>query len=66
MQKVKFFACNDTTLTEKAINDFIADKEVVDIQYQSVFAPTAYNIHGNVASAVVYDRVMVVYREEKR
>lgn len=63
MNKVKFFACADTVETERAINEFIADKDVVDIQFQSVFAPTSYDMRGNVSSAAIFDRVLVVYRE---
>ena len=40
---------------QEAINDFIKDKDVVDIKFQSVL----------LANGLINDRALIIYREEK-
>lgn len=54
-QKIKLIESTDTKWVEQLVNDFIKNKEVVDIQYQAVtIARPPY----------VSDRVMIIYKEE--
>ena len=52
---VKLIYGTDPALVETAMNDFIKDRDVIDILYQSVqIAKPPY----------VTDRVMIIYKEE--
>lgn len=50
-QKVKVIGGTDHGVFESEINDFIYDKKIIDIQYQSS------------CGAVIYDRVLIIYEE---
>lgn len=55
VEKVELIHGTDPHLVQNAVNDFIEDKDVVDILYQSVqIAKPPY----------VSDRVMIIYKEE--
>lgn len=64
MTKVAFIAASDSTILVSNINDFIKDKKVIDIQYQSVLGYTAFNAHAIPLDLTIYDRVLIVYEEE--
>lgn len=64
MLKVKrIYACGDEPFDER-INEFIADKEVVDIKYQSgvVYDKFGNGIPNRVRS---FDRALIVYKEKE-
>lgn len=63
MTKVKMFASNDGVRLEQAVNDFIKDKLVIDIKYQSFVVGTAYNGVGAPIRQVVLDRALVIYED---
>lgn len=61
--KIKIFASLDAMGLERSVNEFIADKKVIDIKYQSFMIPTAYT--GNVPNNIeIADRVMIIYEED--
>ena len=51
--KIEIFTDNDVYMLQQIVNAFIAEKRVIDIQYQSL------KYGGD-----VYDRVLVWYEEE--
>ena len=61
--KVKVFACSNAADLERAINDFIKDKKVIDIKFQSLHYATKYNEKGNPCESDINDRVLVIYEE---
>lgn len=63
MTKVKMFATNNGVKLEQAVNNFIKDKLVIDIKYQSFIAGTKYNSVGVPINQEVYDRALVIYEE---
>jgi len=50
--KVKIFGERLSDFLEQEINEFIADKNVIDIKYQSL-----------INDKFIYDRVLIVYEE---
>lgn len=63
--KVKIFVGNDIKRMEDEVNEFIKDKSVIDIKYQSMGLTTKYNGNGIPINVVVYDRVLVMYADEE-
>lgn len=57
--KICIFSDKDAANVQKWVNDFIKDKKVIDVKYQSVVINDFPN-----GSAVV-DRVLVIYEEEE-
>lgn len=64
MTKVAFIANSDMTALVNNINDFIKDKKVIDIKYQSVLGYTKFNAHAIPLDLAIYDRVLIVYEVE--
>lgn len=62
MKKVKIFFSENWQELEKAINDFIKNKFVIDIKYTSVFIPKKF-IGAAIAESAVIDRVIIYYQE---
>ncbi len=63
--KVKILCCNDATELETQINEFIADKIVHDIKFQSVGFYNQWNGNGIPISSVANDRVLIMYDDEE-
>lgn len=63
--KVKIFVGINIKSMEDEINEFIKDKPVVDIKYQSMGLATRYNATGIPTNVVVYDRALVMYADEE-
>ncbi len=62
--KIKIIACNDTVELETQINEFITDKVVIDIKYQSIGFYNKWNNIGVPVTAVTNDRVLIMYDDE--
>lgn len=60
--KVKMFFGNDTSRLKQEINDFIKDKYVIEIRYQSVPIVMKYNNLGTPIKTEINDRVLIMYR----
>lgn len=63
--KVKIFVGINIKSMEDEINEFIKDKPVIDIKYQSMGLATRYNATGIPTNVVVYDRALVMYVDEE-
>lgn len=63
--KVKIFVGINIKSMEDEINEFIKDKPVIDIKYQSMGLATRYNATGIPTNIVVYDRALVMYVDEE-
>ena len=61
--KIKIFSRYSLSELEQMVNNFIKDKEVIDIEYQSYSVCTKYNGNGIPIETKCVDRVMIVYRE---
>ena len=61
-QKVKFIGGTDHGVFESWINDFIYDKKIIDIQYQSYPIAVSYQA-GVPCEMVIHDRVLIIYEE---
>lgn len=59
--KIKIVCCNNVEELEKQVNDFIADKIIHDIKYQSVGFYNQWNGLGIPTSGVANDRVIIMY-----
>lgn len=55
--KIKIFADINSITLEELVNEFIKDKDIVDIKYQSLSVVST----GGVA---INDRAMIIYRED--
>lgn len=56
--KVKIFVGINAKSVEDAVNEFIKDKSIIDIKYQSIGLTIRYNV-------TVYDRALVMYVDEE-
>lgn len=63
MAKVKIFASTDGKKLENAINEFIEDKILIDIKYQSFGIHTQFMSNCRPVHMDIYDRAMVIYKE---
>lgn len=63
--KVKIFVGNNVKSMEDEINEFIKDKSVIDIKYQSMSLTTRHNATGIPSKVVIYDRALVMYVDEE-
>ena len=61
-QKVKVIGGTDRGVFESEINDFIYDKKIIDIQYQSYPITVSYQA-GVPCGMVIHDRVLIIYEE---
>lgn len=59
--KIKIFRSNKIAELEKLVNEFIKDKAIIDIKYQSEFVGTSYNSVGVPVNVCCYDSVMILY-----
>lgn len=64
--KIKIFSASNNTIVEESVNEFIKDKEVIDIKYTPSFVVNGYNDDGIPVSGAFIDRVMVMYEELKK
>lgn len=64
MTRIALFCHNDINALVNAVNDFIKNKKVIDIQYQSMHAYTKFNGDAVPLASSIYDRVLIVYEEE--
>ena len=64
--KIKIFSASSNTIVEESVNEFIKDKEVIDIKYTPSFIVNQYNDNGIPAGGAFIDRVMVMYEELKK
>lgn len=64
--KVKIFGGIDIKSMENEVNEFIKDKSIIDIKYQSMGLTTQYNATGIPTNVVVCDRtLLVMYVDEE-
>lgn len=61
--KVKIFSSDRIDPLETEIDDFVKDKKVIDIKFQSLAVPTQYNNFGQISSIGIFDRVLIMYEE---
>lgn len=62
-RKVKIFRAKDVSLLEKAVNEFVVDKMIINIQLQTTLVNEGFRIDGTPVSCAFYDTVMVTYWE---
>ena len=55
--KIKIFADINSITLEELVNEFIKDKNIVDIKYQSLSVVSASGV-------AINDRAMIIYRED--
>lgn len=63
MRKIRFFRWADAKKVEDEVNEFVKDKQIISIQYQTHAVYNRFNASGTPISAVTYDSVMVEYEE---
>lgn len=63
MVKTKIIA-GDLEMAEDAVNEFIKDKTVIDIKYQSVLVHRTYSPNGIPIRSAINDRVLIIYQED--
>lgn len=63
--KIKLFSRTSKEELEQAVNQFIQDKNVVDIKYQSYSIVRKYNGNGVPIEYACVDSVLVIYKEDK-
>lgn len=62
--KIKLFSRTSIEELEQAVNQFIQDKNVVDIKYQSYSIARKCNGNGVPIESACVDRVLVIYKED--
>lgn len=63
--KVKIFGSDgDSLALEKAVNEFIKDKDVVDIKYTTTFVINKYGNFGVPDGGIFIDRAMVIWNPD--
>ena len=62
MIKTHFISSDNATSFQKSINAFIADKDIIDIKYQSVAYPTQMS-GATITRLAINDRVLIIYKE---
>ena len=63
MIKTMLFSNNDGIRFQCSINDFIKDKKVISIQYQSFIIPKQFT-NGIPTTIEIVDRALVLYEED--
>ncbi len=61
--KIQIFSGTDMGKLEKEINDFMEERVVMDVKYQSMYVTTQYNGDGIPISGKIIDRALVIYAE---
>ena len=61
--KVKIFSRTDMGKFEKEINDFMEERVVMDVKYQSMYIVKKYNRDGIPIEGVVIDRALIIYAD---
>lgn len=61
--KIKIISANNWMEFENAINEFIKDKNIIDIKYQSFVVPTQTNEYGALKALDINDRALIIYEE---
>lgn len=56
MVKVHVIGSSDAATFQNAVNNFIEDKDVIEIKYQAV-------VINNVSCVAVNDRALIIYKE---
>lgn len=64
MTKVALFSSNKPLEFQTSLNEFIKDKTVIDIKYQSFQLPVKYN-NGVPTNVDIIDRALVIYQEDE-
>lgn len=65
MTKVKIFVDIDVTRLETQINEFIKDKKVIDIKYNTITFVNQYSERGIPTSIILGDRALIIYEEDE-
>lgn len=63
MIKTRVIGAADVAVFETAVNEFIKDKKVIDIKYQSILLPKQYS-NGVPSRMAMADRALIIYEEE--
>ena len=63
MRKIKIFRWSDAKKVEDEVNEFIKDKRVISIQYQTHAIYDKFNASGVPLNVTNYDSIMVEYEE---
>lgn len=61
--KVKIFSGTDMGKLEKEINDFMEERVVMDVKYQSMYIVKKYNSDGIPIEVGVIDRALIIYAD---
>ena len=61
--KVKIFSGTDMGKLEKEINDFMEERVVMDVKYQSMYIVKKYNRDGIPIEGGVIDRALIIYAD---
>lgn len=61
--KVKIFSRTDMGKLEKEINDFMEERVVMDVKYQSMYIVKKYNRDGIPIEGGVIDRALIIYAD---
>ena len=64
MVKTHFISTADTKTFQDSINDFIKDKNIIDIKYQSFPCTLTRNIYGQPTKETIVDRALIIYMED--
>lgn len=64
MTKICMFAGDDALTLQNHVNNFIKDKKVIDIKYQSCVYSSEFRSNGTPANIHVNDRIIVIYEED--
>lgn len=54
----------DAKVLQTRINDFIKEKKVIDIKFNSVYVPVKTE-NGTLTHAIINDRALIMYEEEQ-
>lgn len=63
MRKIRIFRWADAKKVEDEVNEFVKDKRVISIQYQTHAIYDKFNASGVPLNVTNYDSVMVEYEE---
>lgn len=61
--KVKIFSGTDMEKLEKEVNEFIEERVVMDVKYQSMYVTTQYNGDGIPITGNIIDRALIIYAD---
>ena len=64
MTKVHLICSNDPAKFEYSINEFIKDKEVLDIKFQSAALHDQFTYSGIPTAMVAIDKALIIYKED--